>query len=411
MRQQSYKSFLAIVAGACVLLFVQSWSTLFGQIPPPTNVQLPNTPEPVQLLSPDQLDDLVAPIALYPDPLISQILVAATYPLELVEASQWLQRNPALAGPALTQSAEAQMWDPSVQALVMFPDVIKRLNEDIAWTTNLGNAFLSQEADVMDAIQRMRVNAEQSGKLNSTPQQQVITAAESGQPVVEIIPTNPEVLYVPVYDPVWILGPPVYYPYPRWYFAPHAPVLFFGPGIPVVTFLGGGWGGWAGWGWHPVWVNHSIIVNNTFIHRYNFNSTHVASLSGTTIWSHDAFHRHGVPYPTPTLTQRFHGDVRQNLGPRPPSALPRTFSPSRPAAPLARPGERMGNRMIPPNIPNRNRSAFGGIEDGATSRLHIDRGHSSLGPARSAPRPLAPAPHLSSPAPRSRQNAGRARGR
>jgi len=342
---------------------------LYGQLPPTANVQPDGTAEPLGKLSANQLDDLVAPIALYPDPLISQILVAATYPIEVVEAYQWLQRNPGLAGSALTATAETQMWDPSIQALVMFPDVMNRLNEDIAWTTNLGNAFLSQEADVMNAIQRMRLKAQQSGKLISTPQQQVITAAQTGPPVIEIVPANPEVLYVPVYDPVWIWGPPMYYPYPRWSFAPHSPVLFFGPGIPVVSYLGRGWNGWAGWGWHPAWGSHSVIVNNTFIHRYHFNSTHVASLTGTTIWSHDAFHRNGVPY-------------------------------LRPQTPLARAGERMGNRLIVPNSPDRNRSAFGGINRGYPSRV----------PAANAPRALAPMPHSVAPA-RGRQNPGRGRGK
>jgi len=374
---------------------------LDAQAPSAANVQPANTLEPVELLSANQLDDLVAPIVLYPDPLISQILVAATYPLEVVEADQWLQRNPGLAGASLTLSAETQMWDPSVQALVMFPDVIKRLNEDIAWTMNLGNAFLSQEADVMNAIQRLRLQAQQSGKLVSTPQQQIVTAAEGGTPVVEIVPTNPEVIYVPVYDPVWIWGPPVYYPYPRWYFAPHPAVVYFDAGIPVATFLGRGWSGWAGWGWHPAWANHAVIVNNTFIHRYNFNATRIAGLSGTTVWSHDAFHRHGVPYPTSALTQRFRPDVRRNLNPHPAPPPGRAAIQARPTAPLARPGERMGNRSIAPNVPNRNRSAFGGIENGATSRLHINRGYSSLGPARSAPRP----------APHGIQNRGRSKGK
>jgi len=199
MRQRLDKSSLAIVAGACILLVTQNWSILYGQATTTTvNVEPANAAEAVELLSPNQVDDLVAPIALYPDPLIGQILVAATYPIEVVEASQWLQRNPGLVGSELTKAAEAQPWDPSVQALVMFPDVIKRLNEDIAWTTNLGNAFLSQQADVMNAIQRMRLRAQQSGKLISTPEQQVITAAEGAEAVVEIIPANPEVLYVPV---------------------------------------------------------------------------------------------------------------------------------------------------------------------------------------------------------------------
>ena len=119
---------------------------------------------------------------------MSQILVASTYPLELVQAFQWLGRNPGLAGAALTQAAQQQNWDPSIQALVVFPDLVKRLNQDITWTTNLGNAFLSQQADVMDAVQRMRLKAQQAGKLSSTSQETVTTTNDSGQPVIDIDP-------------------------------------------------------------------------------------------------------------------------------------------------------------------------------------------------------------------------------
>ena len=126
-------------------------------------------------LSPDQLNNLVAPIALYPDSLLSQILVASTYPLEVAEAGQWLQRNPGLQGSQLVDAARQQNWDPSVQALVVFPDVVNRLNADIRWTTDLGNAFLSQQADVMNAVQRMRVRAMAAGKLSSNSQQTVTT--------------------------------------------------------------------------------------------------------------------------------------------------------------------------------------------------------------------------------------------
>ena len=285
----------------------------FSQAPLPVPVeQVPvdtGQPIPVQssnqpLLAPNQLDGLVAPLALYPDPLISQVLVASTYPLEVVEAYQWLQRNPGLTGPALTQAAAAQNWDPSVQALVMFPDVLKRLNEDVSWTTNLGNAFLNQQADVMSAIQRMRVSAQQSGRLVSTPQQQVINTTDAGQPVVQIVPTNPEVIYVPVYDPYWVWGPPIYYPYARWWYPPVHTGLFFGVGIGVGAFFGAGWGGWGGWGWHPGWGSHTIIVNNTFINRYNFNSR-FAGVRGPAVWSHDGFHRQGVPYTNQAVNQRF----------------------------------------------------------------------------------------------------------
>jgi hypothetical protein len=369
-----------------------------------------DTGQPVPVLNANQLDDLVAPIALYPDPLISQILVASTYPLEVVEAYQWLQRNPGISGPALTQAAESQNWDPSVQALVMFPDVLKRLNEDVAWTTNLGNAFLAQQADVMGAVQRMRQLAEQNGKLASTAQQQVLTTTDNGQPVVQIVPTNPNVIYVPTYDPAWVWGPPIYYPYPRWYYGPSVG-FYFGTGIPVGLFLGFGWGGWGGWGWHPYWGSRTVIVNNAFIHRYNFNTAHLATLRGTTVWSHDSFHRQGVPYPSRTLNSRYRADVRENLRPRfggfPAQPQARTFAPApgrtytpqtraqapetrtftpRPGVQTVMPRQSMGTRPAaptpPPNFQPRGRSAFGGIENGNSARFHTDRGYSSLGPSR-----------------------------
>ena len=135
-------------------------------VPPQQPAQ---APPPAQLLNPDQLDDLVAPIALYPDPLLSQVLVASTYPLEIVEASQWLQQNRNLQGQQLVAAARQQNWDPSVQALVVFPDVMGKLSSDVSWTTDLGNAFLAQQADVMNAVQRMRARAQAAGRLNSDP--------------------------------------------------------------------------------------------------------------------------------------------------------------------------------------------------------------------------------------------------
>src|SRR5579863_815434 len=157
---------------ACSVLLFFVLSALPQDQPPP-----PQLPPPNETLTPDQLNDLVAPIALYPDPLLSQIMVACTYPLEVVQAYQWLQRSPGLNGPALTEAAQQQNWDPSIQALVVFPDVLKRLNDDVTWTTNLGNAFLAQQGDVMDAVQRLRAQAQQSGKLASTPQETVTTAS------------------------------------------------------------------------------------------------------------------------------------------------------------------------------------------------------------------------------------------
>ena len=218
-----YRLFAGTRATIAVLLtLVAGISVLPAQQAPPP------PPPPDQALSPDQLDDLVAPIALYPDPLLSQLLVAATYPLEVVQAFQWLQRNPGLSGPALTQAAQQQNWDASVQALAVFPDVLKRLNDDVTWTTNLGNAFLAQQQDVMDAVQRMRQKAQQAGKLQSTAQQQVETTTDDGRPYIAIQPASPDVIYVPVYDPAWIWGPPIWYPYPRWYWPPRSIIA---PGV------------------------------------------------------------------------------------------------------------------------------------------------------------------------------------
>ena len=134
-------------------------------------------------LAPDQLADLVAPLALYPDGLLSQVLVASTYPLEVVQAQQWVRRNGRLKGQELTEAARQQRWDASVQALVAFPDVLARLNEDVEWTTDLGNAFLAQEADVLAAVQRMRSRARASGKLSSTREQTVTTVEQEGAEV------------------------------------------------------------------------------------------------------------------------------------------------------------------------------------------------------------------------------------
>ena len=316
-------------------------STWAQQQPPPL-------PPPGQTLTPDQLDDLVAPIALYPDELLSQIMVAATYPLEVVEAYQWQQRNPGLTGPALTQAAQQQNWDPSVQALVVFPDVMKRLNDDVTWTTNLGNAFLAQQQDVMDAVQRMRQRAQQAGRLQSTPQLNVETTNEGGQPYIDIEPADPDVIYVPVYDPAWIWGPPLWYPYPRWYWPPRSFLtgglyFGFGGGINVGLFFGGGWHGWGGWGWHPGWGNRTVIVNNTFIHQYNFNARNLGNAHGTSVWAHDPEHRGGVPYANQGLRDQYRGNVRQNVAPR-----------SIPEGARNAPGqtsERFGNRTIPSNPP------------------------------------------------------------
>lgn len=370
----------ALTAALSILLLlpVMLPVTTRGQNQPAAQNQPPALPPPDQTLSPDQLHDLVAPVALYPDPLLSQLLVAATYPLEVVEAYQWLQKNPGLRGTALTQAAQQQNWDASVQALVVFPDVLKRLNDDVNWTTNLGNAFLAQQQDVMDAVQRMRLQAQEAGKLSSTPQENVVT--EGGD--IDIQPASPDVIYVPVYDPAWIWGPAIWYPYPFWYWPPPSVIyggvgFGFGIGINVGFFFGGGWHGWGGWGWHPGWHDHQIVVNNTFIHQNNFNTTRIGDVHGSTNWVHDPGHRGGVPYARSDLNQRYRGNVRQNVE-RP------TLQQTRNG--LQGQGERFGNREIPRNTPQaQNRNAFGGQENGRSAETHAEHGYSSLGPSRSAP--------------------------
>jgi hypothetical protein len=273
---------------------------------PPPEAQAPNQP-PAQLLSPDQLANLVAPIALYPDALLSQILVASTYPLEVVEAGQWLQQNRNLQGPQLVDAARQQNWDPSIQALVVFPDVIGRLNSDIRWTTDLGNAFLAQQPDVMNAVQRLRAQARAAGKLNSNSQQTVTTQTQGGQTAIDIQPANPEVVYVPTYNPEYIWGPPVYGYYPPLFYPGFGIGFGFGPGIFIGGFFGGL--GWGGWGWGPNWFGGSIFVNGFFFNHFGYRGFGGVGFGGRGVWAHNPDHRLGVAYSNRAVANRFGGGV------------------------------------------------------------------------------------------------------
>ena len=205
-------------------------------------------------IPPAQLDALVAPIALYPDPLLAQTLAASTYPLEIIQLQQWLAKNAALKGDALQSAVEKQSWDPSVQALAALPDVVKRLSDDIQWTTDLGNAFLAQQKDVMDAVQRMRAKAQEKGALKSNEQQVVQTKTIEQQQVIVIEQANPQVVYVPAYNPTVVYGAPVY-PYPPIYYPPAGAVaVSFGIGMAMGAWMGGGWG------WGPTWGDRKSNV-------------------------------------------------------------------------------------------------------------------------------------------------------
>src|ERR1700756_4253872 len=222
-------------------------------------------------IPPDQLDSLVAPIALYPDPMLAQTLAASTYPLELIQLQQWLAKNPGLKDKELADAVMKQPWDPSVQAMAALPDLVKRLADDIQWTTDLGNAFLAQQSDVMEAVQRMRKKAQGTGNLKSTEQQKVEIKVVESKEVIVIEQANPEVVYVPSYNPVVVYGPPVYpyYPlyYPGWGYYATGMAISFGIGVMMGAFWSGGWGWGCGWGGNNVNIN----VNNNFNRNTNIN--------------------------------------------------------------------------------------------------------------------------------------------
>jgi hypothetical protein len=268
---------------ASLVLIVPAGTTVAlaqEQVPADQQQAAPRTALTVQ-----QLDNLVAPLALYPDPLLSQVLVAATYPLEVVEANQWLQQNRSLTGTALLDAAKQQNWDPSVQALVAFPDVLARLNQDVRWTTDLGNAFLGQQKDVMAAVQRLRARAQANGKLQSTPQETVTTETQNGQSAITIQPADPQVIYVPTYDPAYIWGPPAWGYYPSLFYPSYG--FGFGFGIPIGGFFFG-WPGWGGWGWGCNWFGGGLFLRGAFFGHYGFGGYGFrGGFAGNRAWAHN----------------------------------------------------------------------------------------------------------------------------
>jgi len=268
--RQALSFFLASVL-ALVLLFAAYPQSLVAQ-EQPGPLQAPSGP-PYQEQTPEQLQELVAPIALYPDSLVAQILAASTFPEQVVDADRWVQSHPDLKGDALGQAVDQLPWDPSVKALVAFPSVLGNMDKNLSWTSSLGDAYYNQEQGVMDAVQVMRRRAQLAGHLNSTPQQTVVTD-DSG---IEIEPVSPEIIYVPAYDPWVVYGGPIvawpgWYPYPDiWY---DGPSLFFGVGFGIGFFGGYGWG-WHHWGcdWHHHYAVHDhdryYSQSRTFYNRDN----------------------------------------------------------------------------------------------------------------------------------------------
>lgn len=255
--------------------------------------------------SPQELQQLVAPIALYPDALVAQILAASTYPTEIVEADRWMQDHSNLKGKDLAKEVNKQRWDPSVKALTQFPDVLENMDKNLSWTSSLGDAYANNPEAVTDAVQTMREDAQKAGNLKSNEQE---TVSSQGNTIV-IQPANPEVVYVPAYDPWLVYGDPII-AYPGWYPVPGiffgGPSLYFGVGFGVGFFGGFGWG-WGHWGYdwhgrsviynHNTYISHSrTIVNRNNFSRGNFNRganfTHAGAFHGgnSTFHGSSAFH-------------------------------------------------------------------------------------------------------------------------
>jgi len=313
--------------------------------------------------SQQELDQMLAPIALYPDSLLSQILMAATYPLEVVQAARWSRANPHLKGQDAVRAVEAMDWDPSVKSLVAFPQVLHRMDESLDWTERLGEAFLAQEAHVMDSIQGLRQKAEQAGTLQSSEQMRV--TRQDGHILIE--PAYPQVVYVPYYNPAVVYGswwwpayPPVYWGPPPGYYAwpAFASGFFWGAGVAISQRLFFGH-----FDWHHRHVNVVNVVAQPRLHT--------VPIAKPVKWQHDTVHRRNVPYRHAVLRQpsgqhrAVRGDERARPVARhePPGAHPETRS-ARPqarsqfAAPQSRPGrsvaqvrDRSPDRIARPEIP------------------------------------------------------------
>lgn len=261
-----------------------------------------STPQPAiqstpsaELLKPEQLEALVAPIALYPDELLANVLAASTYPLEVVQADRWLKARKTLKGDALKTEVEKQSWDNSVKALASTADVISMMSDKVDWTKNLGDAVLAQQADVMDAIQRLRSKAYDNKKLVTTKQQKVSVQTQESKQAIVIESADPNTIYVPYYDPAAVYGAWPYTEYPPYYFGypPYigagmiAAGLAFGAGWAIGRW-GNYWGGGCNWGNRNLYVNHHNRINNI----------------GNN-WQHNPAHRQGVRYNNANVQQRF----------------------------------------------------------------------------------------------------------
>ncbi|MFO1213115.1 MAG: DUF3300 domain-containing protein [Burkholderiaceae bacterium] len=282
-------------------------SLAFG-LPPALQAQSPAPPPaPQGATAPapytqGELEQMLAPIALYPDALLSQMLMASTYPLEIVEAARWRKEHASLQGDALQSALQQQSWDESVKSLTAFPDVLERMNKDLAWTQKLGDAFLGQQQQMLDTVQTLRKKAQTAGTLQSNDKQKVETQTQEGKQVIVIEPANPQVVYVPTYQPTVVYGAwgyPAYPPYyPSYWYPPGAAFasgFFWGVGIAAGAAL------WGGVNWGGGDVNIDIDRHN------NFNRTNISNKN----WEHKSQHRGSVPYRDAGSREKFKATDRQ----------------------------------------------------------------------------------------------------
>ena len=352
----------------------------------------------------EKLEQLVAPIALYPDALLMQIMMAATYPLEIVEADRWIRDQPDLKGDALDEALLEKDWDPSVKSLTTLPSVLKQMSENLDWTQDLGDAFLAQQNDLLDTAQRMRGLAYDAGNLETTEQQ---TVTQQEDKIIVIESTSTEVIYVPTYSATVVYGPAWGYPYwfyPRWYYPPRPGYGFvaFGAGVVVGAAI---WGG-CRWGWGRNNVNININRHNEFNRRTNINADRDRISNrgngGRADWKHNSNHRKGVNYSNANVARQ-HGAsagsnrVTQNqargrtntmAANRGGAATTANRGGAATTANRASTGAKTGNRSAAstrtsPSTSNRNyssnRSAYSGSRSPSTDRASSYRGASSRG--------------------------------
>ena len=278
-------------------------------VPPGLLAQGAEEPKP---FTQEELDQVVAPIALHPDSLLAQILMASTYPLEVVQAERWAKQNKDLKGDALTAALEKQNWDPSVKSLVNFPPVLQMMSEKLDWTQKLGDAFIAQEKEVMETVQKLRKKAEEQGNLKTTKEQKVTVEQETKVIIIE--PANPQVVYVPTYNPAVVYGawwypvPPPYYYYPPGY-AVGGALFTFGVGLAIGAAWGYAWGG-CGWGRNEVNVDidrNTNINNNIDRDKVKNDMKNKGQVNdrGQGKFQHDASHRKGVSYRDQATAQKY----------------------------------------------------------------------------------------------------------